>query len=568
MQVIIFYSVNFAIAVFNLWRFLSMKNQQSNIYYPIIFSLMAISNSGFWALSIAETVEAAAIANHLSYLGGCFLLTCTFFCVLDLCSIRISSGLRATLVGISIALYGLILSAGRTGWYYATMDITRENGFTQIVRTKGPFYSLYSIHTLLYVAATVAVAIYAIKCKKNVSYKNLRYLLTMLIVTTSFYFSKKVLGYDFNLVPLGYAVDGFILLRLHDRLALYDVSATVAQALTKQDLYGYVTFDNKRAFLACDHMATHFFPELNELHVDHTLSDNTVFFKHLHEWMSELDETGQNIPHYEICGDNEIKCTASYIQQEFHNGNRNVGYMIEFFDVTDERKYMKLMASYNEKLQNDVARETAHVKDIQNKMILGMANMIENRDNSTGGHVKRTSKCVEILVDELKSRDTEIYTNQFCDALIKAAPMHDIGKIAVPDAILQKPGKFTPEEFAQMKNHAAKGAELLTTIIENVEDEYFVTIAKNMAHYHHERWNGTGYPSQLKGEEIPLEARVMAVADVYDALVSKRCYKDKFSFEEAANIIRDGFGSQFDPGLTDVFEQCREKLETYYQENE
>lgn len=572
MYVIIFYIAMFAISVFNLWIFIATRPRKNNVYYPIMFLLMAISNSGFFTLALSKTVEGAIIGNRLCYLGGCCLMPCILICVLDLCNIRIHYSITITLTGFSIALYSLILTTGHLPWYYATQEIVIEDGYTRLVRTTGPLYPLFYIHLIIYTIAIFAIVMYAIRRQKTVSYKNLMYILGMVLVTVSMYVSKKIIGYDINLVPLAYAVDGFILLALRRRVSLYDVSSTVADSLTEQDIYGYATFDNKKAFLACNDMAKHIFPEFGNLYVDHALPYDTIFFEHMHDWIDELDETQQAVVHYEIRGDREIKCTTSYIKKDFQSIFHSLGYMIEFFDVTDERKYMNLIKKYNEELKQDVEKETAHVKDIQNKMILGMANMIENRDNSTGGHIKRTSKCIEILVEELKrndgANDATVYSDAFCNAIIKAAPMHDIGKISVPDSILKKPGRFTPDEFLQMQGHAAKGAELLTTIIENVEDEYFVRIAKNMAHYHHERWNGTGYPEQLKGEEIPLEARIMALADVYDALVSKRCYKEEMSFEDAATIIREGKGTQFDPELVDVFENCREKLEAYYLGNE
>ena len=132
------------------------------------------------------------------------------------------------------------------------------------------------------------------------------------------------------------------------------------------------------------------------------------------------------------------------------------------------------------------------------------------------------------------------------------------------DVILRKPGRFTPEEYDIMKTHAAEGARILTEILRNNNDELFRRIAVNMAHYHHERVDGSGYPDKLKGDEIPLEARIMAIADVYDALVSKRVYKDKMSFEEADKIIMDGMGTQFDDRLKMYYEQARPKLEAYY----
>ena len=142
--------------------------------------------------------------------------------------------------------------------------------------------------------------------------------------------------------------------------------------------------------------------------------------------------------------------------------------------------------------------------------------------------------------------------------------MHDLGKIAVDDDILRKPGRFTPEEYDAMKSHAAEGARIVHDILKENDDKEFIQIAENVAHYHHERVDGTGYPDGLKGDEIPLEARIMAIADVYDALVSKRVYQEPYSFEEADRIILDGMGTQFDLALKPYYEAARPKLEAYY----
>ncbi|HAK58476.1 MAG TPA: phosphohydrolase, partial [Lachnospiraceae bacterium] len=149
-----------------------------------------------------------------------------------------------------------------------------------------------------------------------------------------------------------------------------------------------------------------------------------------------------------------------------------------------------------------------------------------------------------------------------------AAPMHDLGKIAVPDAILQKPGKFEDWEFEKMKMHAAEGARIVHEILKNTDDESFKVIAENVAHYHHERWDGSGYPTGLSGEDIPIEARIMAIADVYDALVSKRVYKERMSFEKADSIIMEGMGKHFDASLEKYYVAARPRLEEYYIAND
>lgn len=198
-------------------------------------------------------------------------------------------------------------------------------------------------------------------------------------------------------------------------------------------------------------------------------------------------------------------------------------------------------------------------------MVLGMADMIENRDSNTGGHIKRTSEVIRIFTKELEVYEEEYgFSKAFLNYVVKAAPMHDLGKIAVDDQILRKPGKFTPEEFEEMKKHAAKGAEIVGQVLQGVEDKTFIQIAENVAHYHHEKWNGQGYPSQLSGIGIPPEARIMALADVFDALVSKRCYKEKMDYDRAFNIIEESLGSHFDPELGKMFLRCRSRLEEYY----
>jgi len=241
------------------------------------------------------------------------------------------------------------------------------------------------------------------------------------------------------------------------------------------------------------------------------------------------------------------------------------GYLIELVDDTQNQKYLQLLNHYNEDLAAEVKKQTEYIDKLQERMVLGMADMIENRDTNTGGHVKRTSEVILIFTKELKNCSKEYgFTDEFLRYVAKAAPMHDLGKIAVSDVILNKPGKFTPEEFEEMKKHAEKGADIVGQILDGVENDEFVRIAKNVAHYHHEKWNGQGYPEGKAGIDIPPEARIMALADVFDALVSKRCYKDKMDYDKAFGIIEESLGSHFDPELGKMFLKCRPQLEAFY----
>ena len=225
-----------------------------------------------------------------------------------------------------------------------------------------------------------------------------------------------------------------------------------------------------------------------------------------------------------------------------------------------------MVEEYNEKLEKEVKKKTRSLVKMQNDIILSMADTVEDRDSNTGGHIRRTSECVKIFAEGLqKDPDYAQKGEAFFECVIKAAPLHDFGKIAVDDAILRKPGKFTHEEYEIMKTHPEKGALIVAKILHSSDDKQFRKIAENVAHYHHEKWDGTGYPKGLSGEDIPLEARIMALADVFDALVSKRCYKEKYSFDKAFSIIEESLGKHFDAELGKIFIKQRTALEAYYE---
>lgn len=194
--------------------------------------------------------------------------------------------------------------------------------------------------------------------------------------------------------------------------------------------------------------------------------------------------------------------------------------------------------------------------------VMAFATIIENRDNSTGGHVRRTSMYVQLIAEELRKGGVykDVITKDFMTNLVKAAPMHDIGKIAIPDAILQKPGKLTDEEFDIMKTHASVGGKMIRETFQKLGDQEYLEMAYAVANYHHEKWNGRGYPEGLKEQEIPLCARIMAVADVFDAISEERCYRPAMPLEKCFSIIEEGSGRDFDPTIVDVFLKARTKV--------
>lgn len=200
---------------------------------------------------------------------------------------------------------------------------------------------------------------------------------------------------------------------------------------------------------------------------------------------------------------------------------------------------------------------------LQKSLITTMADLVENRDENTGGHIQRTAKYVEIIAKRLQSENkfTNILTDKYIENMVVAAPLHDVGKIHIPDAVLNKPGKLDDNEFTMMKSHAAAGGKIIDRVEESVGDIEYLRIAKEMAEYHHERMDGKGYPHGISGEEIPLCARILAVADVFDALASKRCYKEPMPLDKAFAIIKEETGPHFDVHVAQAFLDSRAEIE-------
>ena len=210
-------------------------------------------------------------------------------------------------------------------------------------------------------------------------------------------------------------------------------------------------------------------------------------------------------------------------------------------ETTEQMRSVRYLAESSDKMQNG--------------LIITMADLVENRDSDTGAHIAKTAEYVKIISESLKKKGyySEKLTPKFMSDIVKSAPLHDVGKISIPDNVLNKPGKLDDGEYEIMKSHTIYGREIIEKVINTVNGENYLKEARNMAAYHHERWDGKGYPEKLHGQVIPLAARIMAVADVFDALTSPRVYKPAFSIEKALEIINDGSGKMFDPKVVEAF---------------
>ena len=268
---------------------------------------------------------------------------------------------------------------------------------------------------------------------------------------------------------------------------------------------------------------------------------------------------------------NAMALTTNRYSFETEAAREDAVQQIKSLDITTgdeiENLYRSVVKTTEDVVRNinQVERQKKVISKLQNGLILVLADMVESRDKCTGNHVRKTAAYADIIMRELKREG--VYADQLTDSFMEdvanSAPLHDVGKINVPDSVLNKPGRLTDEEFNQIKQHTTYGSEIISRAIDMVSegDEGFLKEAKTLALYHHEKWNGTGYPQGLKGEEIPLSARIMAVADVFDALVSARSYKEGMSMEQAMAIIHQGSGTHFDPKIVVAFEQAHDAVE-------
>ena len=552
-----------------VYLFVWKKNFDPHI--TLVFVLIPLITFSHLQLAQATTLESALNAYNYTVIGGCFLQMIFMFTTFSLCRIHLNRWLKLFFMLISTLVFLSALTIGKKDWYYKNAYLEQNGSSYVLVKEYGVMHSVFYILVCVYFIMSLGAIIYAFLRKNQISRKILVLLfLPELVCMLSFFGGRRAFS-QIELLPAAYIFVQMMYLAIVYRISLYDVTETAIETMAESGSAGFVTFDLDRCYLGSNETAKEIFPELNDLTVDLSLRNNQklweLFSPRLDAFESHPENSAENQFHYEK-DDKIYSCSIEWLS----GGKHKRGYQIFIEDDTTDQAYIKLLDGYNSDLKTEVEAKTANLVEMHNNLVLSMATMIESRDNSTGGHIRRTSEGVRLLINAMKSlpEPPEGYpmNEEFCRNLIKAAPMHDLGKIAVDDDILRKPGRFTPEEFEIMKTHAAEGARIVHEILKATDDRSFHVIAENVAHYHHERWDGSGYPDKLKGEKIPPEARIMAIADVYDALVSKRVYKDSMSFEKANNIIMEGMGSQFDPALEPVYLAAKPELEAYYEESE
>ena len=534
-----------------------------------------ISNSGYFILSCSRNLQEAVLANALAYVGGVFLPLLIVYILIDYSDSKVPTWFSVVILLINIFVFVSTVLTDRFPYFYADLKFDPSSP-SPLIKEPGQIYYIRYIILAVEVGLAAFFTILTYLGKRSASFRLMVTYAGSLFGVMLVYLGSRFFGLKYEIIPFFYLICTLILDYVVARSTIYNVNLSVQEKINELSTFGYIVFDRKYNYVGSNSVSEKFFPEIANARIDSKIIAKDYALKDLLKWVakcaSEVEDSDKKQNKYKksiVINDRSpserryLECEMSFI----HFGFRNhvTGYLVEITDDTEQHNMIESMSFRGESLKREVERQTKRAKSMQMSTILGMAAMIESRDNSTGGHINRTSACVALFVEHLRKLDDYNMSENYWDSVINAAPLHDLGKIAVDDAILRKPSGLTDEEYEKMKIHAPYGAKIMSKVLEDVEDKEFVRVATNVAHYHHEKYNGTGYPDQLRGESIPFEARIMALADVFDALASRRYYKDPMSYDEAFELIRQELGHHFDPHLGRIFISLKKEIIALYE---
>ena len=542
--------------------YLAQKDQDNiDIYQWSMLLIMSVVITAYWLRSQVETADGAYILQCFAYFDSTYLFCVVILYLLHIIGVRAWPWVKIVLYGLASLHELIILFCYHTDLYYSSIFLMETSMGTAVRTVAGPLKILHLAYIAMMVGVLAAVVALAVRRRGTYPLPHFAAYLVLPLLTMVLYGVELWLDAGFSLLPVLYGAAAVMIAFQYDKAHAYDIGYLMAESHKADEEKGYLAVTPEGDFLACNQRCRDFLPFLRSLQVDERLPAEEELGRKILKFLDAYEKGYAMRTKYKL---GDMTCIATVVPWGLGRSSGRQGYLLEIYDGTEDQRNLDILSDFNRSLNEEVQEKTMNIREIQHKIVLGMADLIENRDSNTGGHVRRTSDIISIIVAEILRQGKLHLTEQQGRDIIRAAPTHDIGKIAIENSILNKPGRFTDEEYAIMKTHSAKSGEFVKILLEGVERASFVQVAYNVARYHHERWDGRGYPEGLVGSMIPLEARIMAVADVYDALVSKRVYKEPMSFEKSAAIMCEGMGTQFDPRLKEVFLGCRKELEAYY----
>lgn len=517
----------------------SRRVSKESLALELMLFAVLFSSLAFLMQVKATNYDEAIACLKLVYLGKAYIGFLYYLFYTAYMQKKINAKKMYVMLVFHTMIYMLVLLGTRTTLFFRDITfVQKASGYNYLKIENGIFYYIHMLVIYIYVGMMFYTA--AKHYKENKKDKKSK-MIIWLMITGGVALTGAVVHligldreYELTTVMLELGTATFSLVVMKNRA--FETIEIAKDNVIENLADGIIVLNSDFDILYYNSEAKKIFPEVSDID-----SKDAGIIKEFCKFMAtSYDKNGS---YYDV----QIK--------ELISNNMVTGYTVSMVDITIHMEYSK-------KLENEVEEKARKISDIQERFIVSFANMIELRDDVTGQHVKRTSKYVEIIARGLKDRNIYpgVITDDFVKAICKAAPLHDIGKIAITDSILRKPGKLTDDEFEIIKTHPKVGGDMLKEALELDDADEYLYYAYEMAMYHHEKWNGTGYPNGIKGNAIPLSARIMAIADVFDALTSKRSYKDKISDERAFEIIEQSKGTHFDPILVNVFMEIKEEI--------
>ena len=518
-----------------------LNKPASRLQITLLAMVMAtlLNFIGYLMEITSNSMDTALMGLKVEYIGKPFIMLSVFFFVMHYCHIELPKLISGFLMILHIGVTMLVFTCDDNTLFFNSISFTTEGTFPHLIRGQGITCTAYMVMTCC--LATICI-FYAVKewhmAETRLVRKHAVYILLMIVtqaVGLSLYLSGITGGYD--TMNIAYLIDVILLAVSIFRYRLFEVLTLAKEKALNDYQDGLIVLDNRNMVIYSNSLAKEIYPELKGEDYQSVIERMDAYIN-LDEKLFYRSKVFQ------------IK------QQPIMQEGMEYGKTYKIIDITDSYYYAT-------RLQNDVEERTRQIKSMQSSVIESFANMIEARDGITGQHVKHTSAYVRILIYGLREMGLykDLLTDEYIATVIDVAPLHDIGKIAIMDQILNKNDRLTDEEFEAIKTHPQVGVTIAEDILRGVESDSYIKVAHDIILYHHEKWDGTGYPAGIKGNKIPLCARIMAVADVYDALRSKRSYKEGFSKEKSRRIIVEGAGIHFDPDIVRVFQEHIDEIE-------
>lgn len=511
-------------------------------HFIIILLMFIISFLGYLIELIADTKMGSFIGCSLGYVSKPFAMVANMFLLCEYANIKIKKPFIIAIIVFFIFLSLMEMTNPLHYQYYSYVEYDPTKIGSPLKVGHGLFWYIYMAASFLIFFAYSGIVFYEFKQSKTKQAKQMAVLLffVALFAFVGLFLFIFGLTYNYDTTLFGMMLSSLMFLILLTKYRMFDALTTAQNKALNENGDGLLVLDARLALTYYNDTASEILPELKE-----NMGRTTE-----HIIISELDKLNTKEPIFIKDKVYELVVDEDYV------GRRKIliGKSYIFKDITEH--YYR-----GENLKKEVNKVTSKLVSLQRNALVAFAGIVEARDGNTGEHIKNVSTGAYLIARELKNNPNyKGLDDKYIEMIRECAPLHDIGKVYISDSILLKPGKLTPEEMEVMHTHPQKGYEIIEQAVKQIEEPIYVKTCQEIALGHHERWDGTGYPKKLKGDKIPLSARIVAVADVYDALRMKRSYKDAYSKEKAIEIIKEETGTHFDPEIVEAFLKIVDKV--------